>query len=205
MVHYSTPSSQWLTSYGYRKMAGLLNSGKSGLTWPFGINQDFGKILPWPPQKLCVWKTSLMNTTFHWLLIRPIRHTVWSLRTFEGGLKCWTDSGQIGHWKEIPALRNQNGWNLVRLHYGFVASLLSFSTPTHIHNFDNHSKGYDRLKTANMWSSADCRKSNSSTVSILAKITIYKIAVLLSRLGSLMICIHDLTVLTKTKEVIRYC
>jgi hypothetical protein len=30
MVHFTTPNGQWLTSYGYQKMAGLLNSGKSG-------------------------------------------------------------------------------------------------------------------------------------------------------------------------------
>jgi hypothetical protein len=38
-------TSQRLTSYGYWKMAMLLNSGKSGQTRPSGINQDFGEIL----------------------------------------------------------------------------------------------------------------------------------------------------------------
>jgi hypothetical protein len=28
----------------------------------------------------------------------------------------------------------------------FIASMLSFSTPTHIHNFGNHSNGYGCLK-----------------------------------------------------------
>jgi hypothetical protein len=32
MVHFATPNGEWLTSYGYQKMAGLLNSGKSGHT-----------------------------------------------------------------------------------------------------------------------------------------------------------------------------
>jgi hypothetical protein len=37
------------------------------------------------------------------------------------------------------------------------------------------------------------------------RIMIFKIADLLIGLGSLMICTHDLTVLTKTKETICYC
>jgi hypothetical protein len=34
---------------------------------------------------------------------------------------------------------------------------------------------------------------------------IFKIVVLLNRLGNLMICTHDLIILAKTKEMIRYC
>jgi hypothetical protein len=58
---------------------------------------------------------------------------------------------------------------------------------------------------------ADCQKSNSSMVSNLnsnsesMRITIFKIVVLLDGLGSLMICTHDLIILIKTKEAIRYC
>jgi Mn2+/Fe2+ NRAMP family transporter len=52
---------------------------------------------------------------------------------------------------------------------------------------------------------ADCRKSDSSMVSNLAKISIFKIAVLFIGLSSLMPCTHDLTVLTKIKEMTRYC
>jgi hypothetical protein len=37
------------------------------------------------------------------------------------------------------------------------------------------------------------------------RITVFKVSILLSRLGSLMTCIHDLTALTKTKEMISYC
>jgi hypothetical protein len=36
-------------------------------------------------------------------------------------------------------------------------------------------------------------------------ITIFKIVILFIGLGSLMACTHDLTVLTKTKQMIRYC
>jgi hypothetical protein len=42
-------------------------------------------------------------------------------------------------------------------------------------------------------------------VSELMRIMIFKIFILLDRLGILMICTHDLIVLTKTKETIRYC
>jgi hypothetical protein len=39
----------------------------------------------------------------------------------------------------------------------------------------------------------------------LARFTIFNIVVLLLRLHSLLICTHDLIILTKTKEMIRYC
>jgi hypothetical protein len=42
-------------------------------------------------------------------------------------------------------------------------------------------------------------------VSESVRIMIFKIAILLSQLGSLMRCTHDVTVLSKTKEMIRYC
>jgi hypothetical protein len=34
---------------------------------------------------------------------------------------------------------------------------------------------------------------------------IFKIVILLNQLGNLMICTHDLTVLTKQKKMARYC
>jgi hypothetical protein len=46
---------------------------------------------------------------------------------------------------------------------------------------------------------------NLDSISESMRIMIFKIATLLSQLGSLMICTHDLTILTKTKEMIRYC
>jgi hypothetical protein len=59
---------------------------------------------------------------------------------------------------------------------------------------------------------ADCRKFNSSIgfetwtrFQNLVRIMIFKIVILLSWLGSFMICTHGLIVLTKTKEMIRYC
>jgi hypothetical protein len=43
------------------------------------------------------------------------------------------------------------------------------------------------------------------SISESMRITIFKIANLLIGLGILMICTHDLTVLTKTKEMTCYC
>jgi hypothetical protein len=37
------------------------------------------------------------------------------------------------------------------------------------------------------------------------RITVYKIVNLFNGLGSLMTCTHDLTILIKIKEIIRYC
>jgi hypothetical protein len=45
-----------------------------------------------------------------------------------------------------------------------VCHLISFSTPTHTHIFGNHRNGYNHLKTADVWSSMDCRKTASSMV-----------------------------------------
>jgi hypothetical protein len=39
----------------------------------------------------------------------------------------------------------------------------------------------------------------------LERITIFKIVLLLNGLSSMMICTHDLTVITKTKEMTRHC
>jgi hypothetical protein len=93
-----------------------------------------------------------------------------------------------------------------------VAHMLIFSTPTHTHDFDNYSNGYSHLNTTTCGALADCQKSDSSIgfetrkqFQNLVRITIFKIAVLLIWLDSLMICTHGLTILTKTKEMTRYC
>jgi hypothetical protein len=46
----------------------------------------------------------------------------------------------------------------------FAASLLSFSTPTHIHDFDNHSNDYGCLKDNARAELADYQKTASSMV-----------------------------------------
>jgi hypothetical protein len=87
-----------------------------------------------------------------------------------------------------------------------IANLLRFSMPTHTHDVGNDNDGYGHLKIAFVRSLADCQKTvsltvwNLDTVSKSKRIMIFKIANLLIRLGNLMICIHNLIVLTKTKE-----
>jgi hypothetical protein len=49
----------------------------------------------------------------------------------------------------------------------YVDQLTSFHVPTCTHIFGNHSNGYGHLKTADMRSFVDCRKSDSSTASKL--------------------------------------
>jgi hypothetical protein len=64
MLRYPTQNGQRHTSYGYQKMTGLLNLGKSRQTWPSDINQDFGEILPWHLQKLCIQKNVVNEISF---------------------------------------------------------------------------------------------------------------------------------------------
>jgi hypothetical protein len=89
-----------------------------------------------------------------------------------------------------------------------IGHLPSCSMPTHACDLGNHSNGYGHLKTAGVQSFTDCRKTASSMALKLGFDFrndknygfLFKIVNLLIRLGSLMICTHDLTVLTKTKE-----
>jgi hypothetical protein len=50
---------------------------------------------------------------------------------------------------------------LAGLVHGFCSQLSQLSTPTHTHNFGNHSDGYDHLMTAFVQSPADHRNSES--------------------------------------------
>jgi hypothetical protein len=91
-----------------------------------------------------------------------------------------------------------------------VPYFLRSSMPTQTHDFSNHNKCLWPFKDSTHAELADCWKTASSTVGNperfqnLMRIMIFSIAILLSQLGSLMICIHDLTVLAKRKETIRY-
>jgi hypothetical protein len=49
----------------------------------------------------------------------------------------------------------------------YVDHLTSFQAPTYTHIFGNHRNGYGHLKTADVRSFADCRKSDSSMTSKL--------------------------------------
>jgi hypothetical protein len=123
MVHYLTPCGLRLTSYDHQNLVGLLNSGKSGQTWPSVINQDSDEISPWPPQKLCIWKTPLTNASSCWLLIQPIlTHSLFAT-DFWIQVKVLNCFGQLGHWNKIPPLWAQNEWNWMRLDYRFRSLL----------------------------------------------------------------------------------
>jgi hypothetical protein len=92
-----------------------------------------------------------------------------------------------------------------------IGHMISFPTPTHTYVSGNHSNGYGRSKTALVRSYRIARKlllrrfKAWKRFQNLAMIMIFKVGIFLSRLGSLMICTHDLTVLTKTKEMTCYC
>jgi hypothetical protein len=57
-------------------------------------------------------------------------------------------SGQTEHRSEITGLGPKMSESWLRLITDSAAHLLSFSTPTHTHNFDNHSNGYGCSKAA---------------------------------------------------------
>jgi hypothetical protein len=93
-----------------------------------------------------------------------------------------------------------------------VDHLTSFPASTRTPVFGNDSNCYDHLKTADVRSFADCHKTASLMASKLGfefrineNYDFFMIDDLLIGLGSLMIYTHDITILTKTKEMIRYC
>jgi hypothetical protein len=66
-------------------------------------------------------------------------------------------------WVNFYCLRPKKRESWWGLSTDLAASLLSLWTPTQSHDSDNHNNGYDRPKTALVWSSADHQKSDSST------------------------------------------
>jgi hypothetical protein len=137
------------------------------------------------------------------LLVRPISIHGWVVMDFWRQIRCWTDldRSDIGMKSQLwKSKTSKSWWGLIT---DFAASLLSFSTPTHTHDFDNHSNGYGCLKYSARAELADCRKSDSLTASKLGfdfridENCDFKIIDLLIGLGSLMICTHNLYVLTK--------
>jgi hypothetical protein len=114
------------------------------------------------------------------------------------------DRSDIGMKFQLWKSKTSKSWR--GLNTDFAASLLSFLMPTHTHDFNNHSNGYGCLKYSAHAELADCRKSDSSTALKLGfEFRInenydFKIIDLLIGLGSLMICTHDLHVLTRRKR-----
>jgi hypothetical protein len=92
-----------------------------------------------------------------------------------------------------------------------VGHLLSFPTPTRTQIFGNNNNGYGHLKQLMCGVQRIAvnpilqRLRNLDSILELMRIAIFKIANLLIGLCNLMICRHNLIILTKTKETICYC
>jgi hypothetical protein len=88
-----------------------------------------------------------------------------------------------------------------------AANLLSFSTPTQTHDFGNHINGCGHSKTALVQSFSGLPQigffkgfETQKWFRNLARVTIFRVVIFLIGLGNLMICTHDLIVLTKIKD-----
>jgi hypothetical protein len=131
-------SRNWLGCWIREIWIDLTFPQKSGFWWNFAMTS---------PETLYM-KTPLMNTAFCWLLIWPILTHGLGATDFWCRVPMLNCFGQLGPWKEIPALgpemnESWRGWIM-----NSVAHLLSFSTPTQSHDFANHSNGYGRSKIA---------------------------------------------------------
>jgi hypothetical protein len=120
----------------------------SGQTWPFCMNQIFGKILPWCPQKLCIQKMSLMNSDFCQLLIRPISTYGLVAMNFWNQIsaltRLWTDWLYRYLARFLGHKMSETGWGLNTRSEGH---LLSFLTPTQTHVSNIHNDGYGHFGT----------------------------------------------------------
>jgi hypothetical protein len=127
----------------------------------------------------------------------------------------WTvllnSSGQISNWNEISGLGQKMPEDQRGLITDFVDKLLSFSTPTHMHKSDSHSNGCGHPKTALLRSFSGQSEigfvqqiRNSETVSEFGEDYNFKLLSCLFAYGDIMICTHDLIILTKTKGVITH-
>jgi hypothetical protein len=118
-----------------------------------------------------------------------------------GAERFWTgwhrsEISSLGHKKrEIFGLGHKKRESWRGLITNSATNLLSFLTPTHTHNFDNHDNGYGRSKTALMPSVSGSLKiqffdgfETPKRFQNLVRFTIFKIVILLIRLVSLMIC-----------------
>jgi hypothetical protein len=99
----------------------------SGHTWPFYMNQFFGKILSWPPQKMCIQKMLLTNSDFCWLLYDLFQHTVWLLWIFEVRFQHWSGFGQTCYTVLGQVFGPKDEWNLLGSEYMIWRSLTQLS------------------------------------------------------------------------------
>jgi hypothetical protein len=91
-------------------------------------------------------KSSLTYSVFCWLLIHlhPIHGS--TIMSFQSGLWCWIDSGQIDNWSKTLGLGHKMTEGQWGLNTDFTANSLNFSSLTHTHELSNHSNGYDHPK-----------------------------------------------------------
>jgi hypothetical protein len=185
----------------------VADSEISGQSWPFCMNQVFGKISPWPPQKLCVWKMSLKNSALCWLLIGPvsthglIAMNFWSQDSVLDRL--WTDWLCRCLVRFLGLKRGENCWGL---HTRSEDHLLSFLAPTQTHVSDAHSHGYGHFGTATCGVSSLLEIRVIERVEVLAqlrtaiRLELSSLVIKLGWLGDLMQSELSLIVLTKTKD-----
>jgi hypothetical protein len=129
-----------------------------------------------------------------------------------GRLWSWICSGQIGNWSKTSGLwykMDEDRWGL---NADFATNSLRFSMPTRTHESDNHNNSYGYPKTVGVRSFSGTTRNwfslhrletrtlfwTSAGITILSLLLAYLIRVTLWHA-------HDLYVLTKTKELIRYC
>jgi hypothetical protein len=112
------------------------------------------------------------------------------------------------NFSDLWPKKHQSWWGLFM---DSVDHLTSFRAPTHTHIFGN------QTFVTVIWKQPMCgvlriavklilqRFWNLDSISKSTRVMIFKFVHLLNGLGNLMICTHDLTILTKTKETTHYC
>jgi hypothetical protein len=109
-------------------------------------------------------------------------------------------------WVNFSCLRNKKRESWWGLFTDYIDHLTSFPALIHTHIFGNHSNGYGHLKQPTCgvsWIAGNPilqRLRNLDSISKTTRIVIFNVDMLLSRLSSLMICTHNLYVLTKRKR-----
>jgi hypothetical protein len=102
-----------------------------------------------------------------------------------GFSKSGYSAGQIEQRSEILGLGPKMSESWRGLITYFASSLLSFSTPTHTHDFNNHSNGYGYFNDSARAELADCQKlslqrsETQKQFRNLARIMIFKFVILL--------------------------
>jgi hypothetical protein len=70
-----------------------------------------------------------------------------TIMSFQRQVTVLNGSEQTGHRSEISGLGHKKRETWLGLITDFATNMLSFSTPTHAHDFGNHNDGYSHSKT----------------------------------------------------------